>query len=67
VPREEVVPLLPERPWSGGGQVYRLAESFKVSPMAMAVRLAELGRIHRDDDGVPVSGPRAPPGQEVMF
>jgi hypothetical protein len=67
VPREEVVPLLPERLWSGWGPVYRLAETFKVSPTAMAVRLAELGRIHRDDDGVPASGPKVPPGQEALF
>ena len=67
VPREQVVPLLPEGPWSGWGPVYRLAESFRVSPTAMSVRLAELGRAHKDDDGTPVFGPKVPPGQEVLF
>jgi hypothetical protein len=67
VPREQVVPLLPEHPWSGWAPVYQLAESFRVSPTAMAVRLAELGRAHRDDSGTPVSGPKVPPGQEVLF
>jgi hypothetical protein len=67
VPREQVVPLLPEHPWSGWGPVYRLAESFRVSATAMAVRLAELGRAHRDDNGTPVSGPKVPLGQEALF
>jgi Zn-dependent peptidase ImmA (M78 family) len=68
VPTDRLLGLLPTSPWSGWPPVYRLAETFGVTPTAMIVRL-EHGRLaHRDGAGAPVSGPRPgdPTGQETL-
>jgi hypothetical protein len=61
MPRHEVVSALPAGPWSGWRGVYELANRFVVNATPMMIRLEELGLAHRDDDRVPVSGPRLSP------
>ena len=56
MPTDRLVPLLPTTPWRGWPNVYRLAETFAVSPTAMIVRLEKAGWAHRDNAGVPASG-----------
>jgi Zn-dependent peptidase ImmA (M78 family) len=68
IPSDRLISRLPTSTWSGWSPVYRLAETFGVTPTAMIVRL-EHGRLaHRDDAGAPVSGPspRDPAGQESL-
>jgi hypothetical protein len=67
MPREELRPALPVAPWRGWRHVYDLADRFVVTPTAMAVRLEELGWMHRDEDDVPSSGRRVPAGQGSLF
>src|SRR6266550_298033 len=62
VPSTLAIPETPRRrrarsPLRGGWpEVYSLAEAFIVTPTAMAIRLEELGLVHRDEAGVPVPG-----------
>lgn len=65
--RDQLLRLLPRRPWHGWPPVYRLADRFMASPTAMAVRLEELGWMHRNDGGSPTSGPKVAPGQGFLF
>lgn len=60
MPADQLRPLLPPSPWGGWPLVYRLAEKFAVSPTAMIVRLESSGWAHRDEGGVPHSGPAKP-------
>lgn len=59
VPQDLLRTEVPANDWRGWPVVYRLADTFVVSPTAMMVRLSELGWAHRDSDDTPVSG-RAP-------
>ena len=61
VPTDRLRPLLPSPPWRGWRPVYELAETFVVSATAMIVRLERVGAAHRDDNGIPVGGPRPLP------
>ncbi len=54
---------VPAAPWRGWGAVYALSEVFGTTPTAMMVRLEIASWAHRNDDGVPTSGPRRPTGQ----
>jgi hypothetical protein len=54
---------VPEGKWQGWPEIYRLAEFFGMSPTAMIVRLQRQGWAHRQDEGVPESGPAQAPGQ----
>jgi Zn-dependent peptidase ImmA (M78 family) len=67
IPREQLRAALPKTPWRGWAQVYRLANAFVVNVTPMAIRLEELGWMHRDQDGTPVSGPRQTAGQGLLF
>jgi Zn-dependent peptidase ImmA (M78 family) len=67
MPTDRVLPLLPTAPWGGWPPVYRLADAFVVNVTPMAIRLETLGWMHRDEQGVPVSGPKVPPGQGILF
>ena len=67
MPRDHLLAALPKLPWHGWGPVYRLAEEFLVNPTPMAIRLEKLGWMHRDDDGVPVSGSKPSAGQPSLF
>jgi Zn-dependent peptidase ImmA (M78 family) len=66
MPREFVRDRVPTTPWSGWPTVYSLAEHFVVNATPMAIRLEELGLMHRVD-GNPVSGVAPVPGQEALF
>lgn len=66
-PTELLRAALPAAGWAGWAPVYRLAETFGVTPTAMSVRLEELGWAHRDGADVPRSGRRPAPGQGVLF
>jgi Zn-dependent peptidase ImmA (M78 family) len=67
MPRDRLLAALPRSPWRGWPSVYRLADAFGVNVTPVAIRLEKLGWMHRDDDGVPVSGPRIPAGQGSLF
>jgi hypothetical protein len=67
IPREPLLAAMPKTPWRGWTQVYRLADAFVVNVTPMAIRLEELGWMHRDQDGTPVSGPMLTTGQGVLF
>lgn len=67
IPKDRLRPLLPAPPWRGWPPVYRLADAFLVNVTPMAIRLEKLGWMHRDEHGIPVSGPRRAPGQGVLF
>ncbi len=67
VPKDLLQIAMPEQPWRGWRPVYRLADRFLVNITPMAIRLEELGWMHRDDDGIPVSGPRQAAGQGSLF
>jgi hypothetical protein len=67
MPRDRLLAVLPPCPWIGWAPVYRLADSFVVNVTPMAIRLEKLGWMHRDEDGVPVSGRRVPVGQGSLF
>jgi hypothetical protein len=56
MPTDRLRPLLPQTPWRGWPVVYRLAETFVVSPTAMIVRLDRAQWAHRDENGAPISG-----------
>lgn len=66
-PADRLRSSLPRVPWQGWGPVYRLAESFLLTPTAMMVRLEELGWAYRDDARLPRSGRAPAPGQQVLF
>ncbi len=67
MPRGPLLRALPDPPWVGWPTVYRLADSFLVNVTPMAIRLERLGRMHRNENGDPVSGPQPAPGQETLF
>jgi hypothetical protein len=67
VPRDRLRAELPAAPWRGWAPVYRLADLFVVNVTPMAIRLDKLGWMHRDEQGVPVSGPKPAPGQGELF
>lgn len=67
VPKHRLLDALPKSPWKGWPAVYRLADTFLVNVTPMAIRLEKLGWMHRDDDDVPVSGPKPAPGQALLF
>lgn len=67
MPWDQLRSVLPGAPWRGWRNVYTLADRFVVTPTAMAVRLEELGWMHRDDHGMPVSGRKVPAGQGSLF
>lgn len=58
---------LPPSPWRGWPPVYSLAEAFGVNVTPMAIRLERLGWMHRDADGLPLSGTAPGPGQSPLF
>jgi Zn-dependent peptidase ImmA (M78 family) len=58
---------LPVPPWRGWPPVYRLAEAFGVNVTPMAIRLERLGWMHRDAEGVPLSGRAREPDQSTLF
>src|SRR6266852_3993711 len=68
VPTDRLLRVLPTSPWSGWSPIYRLAETFGITPTAMIVRLEQGQLAHRDDAGKPASGPRARDlaGQETL-
>lgn len=67
MPRDRLLAMLPKSPWRGWPPVYRLADAFVVNVTPMAIRLEQLGWMHRDDDGIPLSGPKTPAGQGSLF
>ncbi len=67
MPRDLLLTALPKQPWHGWRSVYRLADRFLVNVTPMTIRLEELGWMHRDEDGIPVSGPRQVVGQGSLF
>lgn len=66
MPEVRVRSALPP-PWRGWPAVYRMADQFLVNVTPMAIRLEKLGWMHRDEDGMPVSGRAAAPGQQELF
>jgi len=67
MPRDKLRASLPEHPWSGWPQVYRLADAFLVNVTPMKIRLEKLGWMHLDDQGTPISGAKPAPGQQPLF
>lgn len=67
MPKDRLLAALPPTPWRGWPRVYRLADLFVVNVTPMAIRLEELGCMHRDQDGIPVSGRRERVGQGGLF
>ncbi len=67
MPRDELRTALPKSPWRGWPPVYRLADEFMVNVTPMAIRLEKLGWMHRDAQGVPVSGAKPAVGQGSLF
>jgi hypothetical protein len=67
MPRQHLLAAMPKTPWCGWTRVYRLADAFVVNVTPMAIRLQELGWMHRDQDGTPVSGPLQTAGQGLLF
>jgi len=67
MPADRLRPMLPTSPWRGWPTVYRLAGTFAVSPTAMVVRLEKGGWAHRDDAGVPLSGRRLGPPEDLLL
>jgi hypothetical protein len=67
MPKDQLQAALPKRPWQGWPAVYRLADTFLVNLTPMAIRLEELGWMHRDGDGTPVSGVKPADGQASLF
>jgi hypothetical protein len=67
MPRDELRAALPQHPWRGWPQVYRLADAFLVNVTPMKIRLEKLGWMHLDDHGTPVSGAKPVPGQRPLF
>jgi Zn-dependent peptidase ImmA (M78 family) len=66
VPADELMTRLPRSSWSGWAPVYRLAETFAVSPSAMLVRLSEMKLAYKDEKGLPRSGRPRPAGQMAL-
>lgn len=67
IPRDALRAALPQHPWRGWPQVYRLADMFLVNVTPMRIRLEKLGWMHLDDMGTPVSGAKPVPGQRALF
>lgn len=67
VPKEKLREAMPKTPWQGWAAVYRLADAFLVNITPMTIRLERLGWMHRGDNGIPVSGPAPPPGQQSLL
>jgi Zn-dependent peptidase ImmA (M78 family) len=67
MPKDLLLSALPKPPWRGWRPVYRLADLFLVNVTPMAIRLEELGWMHRDRSGIPVSGPVQAAGQDPLF
>jgi len=67
MPMDRLLAAPPEPPWRGWPPVYHLADAFAVNVTPMAIRLEELGWMHRDEDATPVSGPRQKAGQGSLF
>lgn len=67
IPADRLASALPKAPWRGWPTVYRLADLFLVNVTPMTIRLEKLGKMHRDDNGIPVAGPRPQPGQATLF
>lgn len=67
MPRAELLDGLPPRGWSGWRPVYGLCDQFVVNATPMMIRLEQLRFAHRDDLGVPHSGPKPAIGQNALF
>jgi Zn-dependent peptidase ImmA (M78 family) len=67
MPKDLLLNALPRQPWRGWRPVYRLADLFLVNVTPMAIRLEELGWMHREEDGIPISGPPQAVGQGSLF
>lgn len=67
IPRDKLLASLPRSPWRGWRLVYDLADDFAVNPTPMLYRLEKLGWAHRDQSGVPTSGPAPAAGQGSLF
>jgi hypothetical protein len=67
IPEDRLSLALPTTPWRGWPAVYRLADTFLVNVTPMTIRLEKLGKMHRDNDGIPVSGPPTRPNQPALF
>ncbi len=66
IPEDMLRHELPAATWRGWPVIYRLADTFVVSPTAMFVRLQELHWAHRGEDNVPRSGRAHVPGQAEL-
>ena len=66
-PEDRVRASLPPKRRGGWAEVYSLAESFRMTPTAMLIRLEELGLAHRDETGVPVPGRPRDERQGTLF
>jgi len=67
IPEDRLSLALPKASWRGWSPVYRLADAFLVNVTPMVIRLEKLGKMHRDEYGIPVSGPPSRPGQATLF
>jgi Zn-dependent peptidase ImmA (M78 family) len=67
MPKDRLLAALPKEPWRGWPPVYRLANIFLVNVTPMAIRLEELGWMHRNESKPPVSGPGLAVGQAALF
>lgn len=67
IPEDRLLAAVPRDPWRGWPTVYRLADSFLVNVTPMVIRLEKLGKMHRDETGVPASGRAPMRGQAMLF
>ena len=67
IPADRLLAMVPKVPWRGWPVVYRLADAFVVNVTPMTIRLEKLNKMHRDEEGVPASGPPPTPGQATLF
>ena len=67
VPEDQLRSRLPGTSTDGWTAIYRLAETFIVTPTAMVIRLEELGLVHRDAAGNPVAGRPRDERQATLF
>lgn len=66
-PEDRVRGSMPPARRGGWAEVYSLAESFRMTPTAMLIRLEELGLAHRDQSGAPVPGRARDERQGTLF
>jgi len=67
IPRDVLLRALPRSAWHGWRVVYDLADDFAVNVTPMLLRLERLRWAHRDERGVPISGPPVAAGQGSLF